>query len=212
MLDQGNTSSCVWNALAACVQIVTGGPLISRLAGYAPTRAMGGEPRDRLIDDGCIPADAVAVATQYGVCLERDWTFDESKVNVMPPWDVLARASAYHVTAWERLASLGLSDEIARVLVAGYPVMFGMLVGPAYMNLAPGVVYANVEPNGGGHMQAIVGFRPSAVAPGTRDFRIQGSWSRAFCQSGFAWVHESVLTDPSSSDFYALHAAPAGIT
>lgn len=212
VLDQGGTSTCVWNALAACVQIVTRGPLISRLAGYGPTRAMGGETLADLVDDGCIPADAVAVASQYGVCFEVDWPFDESKVNVMPPWDVLARASAYRVSAWERLVSMGLSDELARVLVAGQPVMYGQLVGSAYMNLAPGIVYANPEPNGGGHMQTIVGFRPSAVVQGTRDFRVQGSWSRAFCQSGFAWVHESVLLDPTSSDFYALQAAPTVIT
>lgn len=210
--DQKSTNSCVLNAAASCIEDVTKGSRVSRLLGYAMARAMGGETRDNLTDDGCVPADAVSALAQYGVCLETDWPFDESKVNVMPPWDVLARASAYRVTAWERLVSMGLPDEIARVLVAGQPVMFGMLVGPAYMQLSPGAVYSTVERDGGGHMQKICGYRPSTIIPGTRDFRVQNSWSRSWCQGGFSWVHESVLLDQTASDFYALQAAPIGIT
>lgn len=212
VLDQGNSSTCVLNAKATCVQIVTGGPLISRLAGYGMARAMGGEDRHRLTDDGCVPADAVAASSQYGECLEADWPFDLARVNDMPPWDIISRASAYRITAWERLSPYGLGDELCRVLVARQPVMYGQLVGPGYQTLAPGAVYTSPEQNGGGHMQTICGYRPSLAMPGFRDFRVQNSWSRSWCQGGFSWVSEAVLLDPSSSDFYALQAAPTGIT
>jgi hypothetical protein len=213
VLDQGSSESCVWNALASCIQDITGGPLISRLAGYAPTRVMGGESRDALVDDGCVPADAVAVASQYGVCLELDWSFDLAKVNIMPSWDVLQRASAYRVTAWERIsvAPSALGDELARILVTGKPIRYGQLVGSAYQALQPGAVYSTVEHDGGGHMQKICGYRPSTI-PGLRDFRVQNSWGPDWCAGGFSWVSEAVLLDPTTGDFYALDAAPTGIT
>lgn len=207
-LDQGPTSSCVAHAAAACLRILTGLPLASRLEMYGIARFVGGEGRDALVDEGCVPSDMVSALATYGACLEADWPFDESKVNDPPPWNALRVASAYRVTGWERLPDDATRvDAIKRALVAGYPVAFGMPVDAAYEDLAPGSVYPGLTGESiGGHDQTIVGYSDEQGA-----FLVLNSWG-AWGENGLAWLSYDWLADPQCSDFYALTAAPAVMT
>ncbi len=206
-LDQKQTSACVAHSAAACLRILTGLPLASRLELYGVARVVDGEPIASLTDDGCVPSDMVTALAKYGACLESDWPFDPSKVNDPPPWNALRLASAYRVTGWERLPDdASRIDALKRALVAGHPVMFGMPVDEAYESLDASRVYGGLSgPELGGHMQTIVAYDDAKRAA-----RVLGSWGSSFADGGYTWISYDWLLDPRCSDFYALDAVPAG--
>lgn len=207
-LDQGATSSCVAHALVGCLRILTGQPLASRRLVYGLARAADGEPVGGLTDDGCMPSDAVAAVSEHGVCLESDLPWDESQINAPPTWSALRVASAYRLTGWERLPDSGRLDAIRRALVAGHPLMFGMSVDSAYESLAGSAVYPGATgPSLGGHMQIVCGYDDAIQA-----VRVLGSWGAEFADGGSAWIAYDWIQRPECSDFYALDAAPNGIT
>lgn len=208
-LDQGPTSSCVAHAAAACLRILTRGPLASRRFMYGVARVVDGEPTSGLTDDGCVPADMVAALAKYGACLESDMPWDPGAINEPPTWNALRVASAYQITGWERLPDdASRIDAMKRALVGEHPVMFGMPVDQAYETFAGDGVYSGVRGTVlGGHMQTITEFDDARRAA-----KILGSWGTALGVGGYAWISYDWLLDPQCSDFYALDAAPAGMT
>lgn len=207
-LDQGSTNICVPSSAAACLRILTGQPLASRLEMYGMARVVDGEPIGGLKDDGCVPADMVAALTKYGACLESDWPWDPSRVNDAPPWNALRIASAYRVTGWQRLSDdASRIDELKRALVAGHPVMFGSPVSSDYEQLPAGKVWGGpIGQIDGGHMQTAIGFDDSK-----RAVRVLNSWGQ-WSDGGYAWISYDWILNPDVSDLYALSAAPAGMT
>jgi len=204
-LDQSQTQSCVSHAAAACLRILTGAPLASRLEMYGVARVVDGEPIAGLTDDGCVPSDMVAALAKYGACLESDWPFDPSKVNDAPPWNALRLASAYRVTGFERLPDdASRIDALKRALVAGHPVMLGTPVDEAFENLPADQVWHGVSgPSLGGHMICAIGYANDQI-------RILNSWGSTWADGGQAWIDTAWIANPDVSDLYALDAVPAG--
>ena len=106
--DQGPTNSCVGQALASSVHLLTivGGYPIERpsaLTIYAFAR-LETSPRSALFDGGSSPTDAINVMKREGMVPESRWPFDPSKVDEVPPWDVFQHVSDVMVGQHYRVA------------------------------------------------------------------------------------------------------------
>ena len=193
VFDQGQSGSCVAQASAKCLELVTG-VRPSRLAIYEAARVRGGQSIEALRDVGCIPALAVEAMTLEGVSAEERWAFDPAKVLKATPWDVL-RADV-KVGGWAKLEG---PDQVRAALASGHPVMFGMPVDEAFESYAGGLYPGRSGASLGGHMQTIVGYSSDA-------FRVLNSWGTGWGHGGCSWIAEAYLFGGEPSDFYVLGA------
>lgn len=194
VFDQGPTGSCVAQASAKCIEVVSG-TRPSRLAIYEAARVLGGQSVEALRDEGCVPMHAVQQMASEGVAYESKWPFLPERVNEATPWDVIA--SDVGVNAW---AKLDTAEQVRTAVAAGHPVMFGMLVDQFYEDYAGGLYAARVGPSLGGHMQTIVGYSSDG-------FRVLNSWGTGWGVGGCSWISEAWLFGGEPSDFYVLGAA-----
>jgi C1A family cysteine protease len=129
--DQGQLSSCVWNASAAAVvfaQQKHGCPIImpSRLYGYWFTRYLEGGIDATKQDSGCQIRDAFKAANRWGGISESIWPYDINAVSVQPPPIDVATAQAHKPLEYMTVEQN--ADAIKRALAGGYPIIFGMSV------------------------------------------------------------------------------------
>lgn len=85
--DQGNTSSCVGNALAAAIEITslaTDGIALHVSARHLYAVAREAEKRGPLVDDGSFPRLAMLAASARGIVPEELCPFDEAAIDVRP--------------------------------------------------------------------------------------------------------------------------------
>lgn len=209
------TSACVGFAIRNAIQIrlrALGRFLEewSAYAIYAWARMRGkSDPGDAIHDEGSIPRLAMQALKEDGVPAEKDWPADPSHVNDELTWDAQQKASAGRIAAYYRIDTEGdsLVQEIMHALVQMYPVVFGMFVDTAFMRLgahnAPVSVVNVSDPNGGGHMMCIVGYR---TRNGVREFLVFNSWSKDWGNDGLCWIHEDVLKR-NGGDFFVMQVS-----
>jgi C1A family cysteine protease len=201
--DQGQTSSCVAQAAARCIEIslaqmgVRGTP--SRRAIYAMGRIRGGEHAFQLHDEGTIPSSAVAAMSDWGVCKEDKWPWAEADVNQPLPWDIIEKSAAYLVTGWEKIDRR--PEAVKKVISSGYPVMFGMPVDEAYENYVSGIYPGLTGKELGGHMQTVLAYEGDI-------FTVCNSWGQSWGEQGFSRMPASWLFGGKCGDFYALESSP----
>lgn len=212
--DQGSTSSCVGHAIGtACdtrlrrLGLVSPEP--SRVAIYSAARAYGRlDKGSAFTDDGCYPRHAMKGIRDFGVPAETTWPFDASKINEELPWDVHQAASAFRITQWYRIDSVGHArvEDICNAIAQGYPVVFGMGVDDNFMNWdGKGVVpFLDAEKNLGGHMMCLVGY---TTDNSERVFRGVNSWGIGWGNKGMFWAHEGSMKDPTAGDFYVVQVS-----
>lgn len=216
--DQTITSSCVgWAIKQACMlRARIAAPTeeqaqqveeLSALGPYAFARMREKQrTSDALRDGGCFPRDAMYALSEDGIPSEKDWPFDESKVNDEPPWDVEQKASAHRITAFFRIDSEGRArvHDIMNAVSQNYPVIFGTFVDTTYMRYTGGVVRSmnTNDPQGGGHMQTIVGY--TTDRDGSIIFIVLNQWGPNWGEKGLSYIHENVITSADSDDFYVI--------
>jgi hypothetical protein len=209
--DQTTTNSCVGQGWATAFDvrqrvmgIDNGEP--SSLGWYGLARTLGKLSKDeKLQDEGAYPRLAAKAATEWGVPLESVWKFDESKVNVDLPLDVLENASATKVTGWYRIDAQGQGRVLAlmQALSKGYPVAFGTQVDQSYEDWdGKGVIGPKAGKSLGGHCTCIIGYRTEA--DGSISFMFAQSWGKNWGQGGLGWLCEARITMPESTDFYVM--------
>lgn len=210
--DQGESNSCVANALVAAIELryrLRGAmpPRLSRRGAYVIARALArASTSDQLTDDGSYPRMMFKGARNVGFPLESFAPFDVSKINEELDWQALQDASAHRISGWYRCDVFG-ADRVAQVrqaLAKGYPVVFGAAVGDAFMQATGRDVVMPEDPERvrGGHMLTAVGYR--ALASGRVEFLILNSYGTSYADRGFVVVDESFLTDPRTSDIYVV--------
>jgi hypothetical protein len=218
--DQGQTSRCVGMSLARVCHVDAqfqkfGAPnppqvpYPSDLGIYDLAREE--EDEGALVDEGSSPGLALqALDKDIGVPLERDWPADDSKINQPLPVDVLARAIAMKVTAAYTIDSAGSqrSDDCASALIAGRAISIAIQVGDNYEMCnsdTPVLAQNRGDKIYGGHDITLVGFR---TVNGRRQWRNPGSWGTGWAAGGWAWLDDSVITDPTASDFIVVQTVP----
>jgi C1A family cysteine protease len=200
--DQGQTNSCVGNAVAAVIEQLDNKDGehtdASRLFIYWNARKLAGiEDRDM----GCHIRDAIKSTVSTGVASTETWPFVSGFVNREPSREAYVDAEKKKVGAYYRIGSNRLY-ELKYALGSGYPVVFGIMVYPSlYKAGKTGVIPipAPGEKRLGGHAIKAVGYDD--------DFEggcviFQNSWGTGWGDKGFGYLPYKFIEDEYLSDDY----------
>lgn len=205
--DQGATSSCTGQAIAAAVefcQLAQGKPpsTPSRLFIYFNERLIEGTINDP--DAGATIRNGIKSVAKQGVPDEAKWPFDVKKVTVKPPEPVYELAKKDVVKQYSRVPVK--LDNIRNVLTHNIPVVFGMSLFASFMsdNVAKsGMVPmpSLTEKMVGGHAMLIVGSTET-------HFIVRNSWGKNWGENGYCYIPHQYLTNTDlADDFWAIFVA-----
>lgn len=208
--DQGQTSSCVGQALAQCLRVrsvIQGSPIDpSAMAIYAMARTNERPSAKTLPDNGSYPARALEALSEWGVVAEARWPQSSSPTAPVPT-DVYEAGTEAYVTGEYLIASAGDARglEIRQAIAARHPVFFVMAVTDSYERLASLDAWDGMgQSSRGDHAQAIVGFDTAGVI-------VAGSWGESFGLRGFTRVAWRYVESPRCGNFHVVAIAPTRV-
>lgn len=136
--DQGSIGSCTANALALLYKMKnTINPIYepSRLYIYAKSRLLHSKI---LEDEGSDVIFGMEVASRIGICSEKMWPYDISKVNVIPPKSCDNDAKSYKITGPifidTTMPDPILLRTIKKTLVSGSPILTAIMLYKSFMD------------------------------------------------------------------------------
>jgi C1A family cysteine protease len=209
VLDQGNASSCVANAILQAVradhvrQGATAPALGSRLFGYYLSRAYHNETH---VDGGTFLRTFFASLVKFGFCPETAWPYELDVLNKMPPADSFRLAFDQKTpTSYSRIMSHGAERILAikRAIAAGHVVCFGTDIATDFFG-DKGEVPID-PPTGmqiaGGHAMAVVSYNGDV-------FEICNSWGTGWGADGFCYFTADYLAWDGTWDLWICESAP----
>jgi hypothetical protein len=212
--NQGQTESCVGQALTKGIdtrlrKMGLNVPEPSAQACYTLAREEETPKGQPLEDNGSIAGDAFKAMKNLGCPREMVWPLNPAVINERLSWDVLQDASRFLVLDPYRMNEEGASrsDAIANALTQGFPVVFAQQIDNKFFDYTGGTIQLFDPDVAGGHMMCIMGFRPSPGAAGGREFLVINSWGEDWGEGGYCWMHERILADPRSDEFYVVDVA-----
>lgn len=159
------------------------------------------DPPETHHDDGCYVSLVVEAARRFGVCLESLWPFEESRINLSPPWRVMRSAYKNKIAGWTRIASTGNMriDMCQLALAWGKPVEYGIMLGQEWMDYGPNSEPLQITKSvKGGHATVLVGWDPKkCVFIGENSW---GSWGK----EGFYEITPEAIASSHASDFVVV--------
>jgi hypothetical protein len=212
--DQSSSASCVSNGGCGLVVVAEAargiflepGEEPSRLDGYFNARKNAPDRPVNVTDDGCYPSAWAGGMQKLGICREKVWPFDLSKVNAQPSWG--ARRDAYPRTGAHYSFIQSEGDARVRAIQAmifsqKLPVGIGTQIGESYEDPSgPDIVDVPLnEQLVGGHFQAIVGYETTQNGV---LFDVLGSWGRSFRDGGFVQFTADYVKWALSGDFLVI--------
>lgn len=213
VMDQGQLSSCSWNALCAVLgflqlaqmkKVGVIGPEEystttytppSRLFGYYNARAYEGMKNS---DSGAYIRDGIKAAARMGVCRESLWPYLFSNVFLNPPVEAYQDASSFKISSYQRLTT---QADMVACLASGYPFVFGFSVYSSFYKVgADGIVPMPVsgETLYGGHAVTACAYDNSKQV-----FTIRNSWGTGFGDKGDCYMSYEFV-DQYSSDLWTI--------
>ena len=208
--DQGQTEACVAFALARGIQLRAA--VAGTNVAYPSEMAIYGLGRDMpLVDSGSYPRQVASALISYGTVPNERWPFDPSKINQVPPWDVMQHGADARLTGYYFLDDGPTRAQQARVaLASGYPVPFAQQVASDFMNYAGGVLDVTDLPVVGGHMTCLVGYLSDGSFLGVNSWGLGFGEKGGAFTGGFFRITEARLNSDRCSDALALTVSPAG--
>lgn len=210
--DQGQTESCVGQAIAKAIdtrlrKMGFNVPEPSAQACYTGAREFENPGDAPLPDEGSNAGDAFRFLQKLGCPSEMVWPLDADRITERLPWDVLQNGTKFYVYNVFFMTEEGASRSaaIANALNHGFPVVFAQQIDNKFFSYAGGTIKALDPDIAGGHMMCILGYRPAA--DGKREFLVINSWGTGWGEGGYCWMHENVLADPRSGEFYMVEVA-----
>lgn len=206
--DQGDTGSCVGNSSIRSLEIKLGEKFgvdkittLSVMDLYSSARNLM-NPSQSHIDQGtnvCLAMDALRL---YGVCRDKSWPWDPSKINITPSVMSVREEALNKITGHFRMVSTGnnLIDDIILNLRAKNPVVFGMNVGEEFMDYDsssdPISKCTNIK---GAHALCIVGYVSGKII-------IENSWGNFYGNNGFCYIEPELLISSAANanDFWVM--------
>lgn len=202
--DQGDTSSCVGQALAAVVEVTSlaqdGEPLhVSAQWLYTIAREAEGKPT--IADDGSFPRLAMATANARGILPERAYPFDPSTITKRPAPNASVAAYDLRGLRFFRIDASGPErlDALDDALRRGCCVLFGGPVSAQYQR-NEGDLVTSMGTSVGGHMQALV--------RGGHEPLVLNSWGVLWGDRGYAHWSTDLLAQYPATDIYAVTQVP----
>ncbi len=197
--DQGTTSSCSGNAIAAGYSILhmikKGIPInLSRLFIYYNSRKVNGREGT---DGGAHLADCFISMKNQGCCLESMWPFSTMTVTVQPEAMCYIEALK-HCTEQQNteLNPNNLLNEIKQCLANNLPVVIGILV---YTSMESNNVArtgyipmpnTSAEQLRGGHALTVVGYNDD-----DQHVCIQNSWGTTWGDQGYGYIPYAFISN-----------------
>ncbi|HQX48216.1 MAG TPA: C1 family peptidase [Steroidobacteraceae bacterium] len=202
--DQGGTSSCVGQALAAAIEITSmacDGVPLNVSASWLYAIAREAEGKSTIPDDGSFPRLAMAAANARGIVPEKAYPFDEATVTKRPPPATSVSAYDFRGLRFFRIDATGNErlDALDDALRRGCAVLFGGPVSAQYQH-NEGDPIDTMGTSIGGHMQALVRCGSSPL--------VLNSWGTLWGDRGYShWTRDLVAHYPAT-DIYAVTQVP----
>lgn len=195
--DQGNTSSCVANAVAGAYEYLARrhhntDTDVSRLFIYYNSRARHGDEDE---DAGTEILEAVEGLREYGACAEATWPFDEDMVTEQPSDEAYDEASWFLVDDVRKVPDRLETWKAA--LAQGYPIMFGLNLYSSFdrhkrRGLVPIPGSREVQrAEHGGHAMLCVGYSDP-----DRVFIVRNSWGEDWGDRGYCYIPYDYIMNP----------------
>jgi len=185
---QGSLSSCVGNAIADSVEIVSaiagsGHTELSRLFVYAMARILNGTLNQ---DKGTHIRSGFETLTKFGICAESAWPHLPRNVFTSPSLQAQQQARGHRIHSYYRIKSTGtqrVADAVA-ALRAHKPVVFGTLINKDFHGIRTmDPVGVPKSPHIGGHAMVLVGYVKG-------NFIVKNSWGPGWGVDGY-WTMTS---------------------
>ena len=202
--DQGQTSSCVANAVAGAYEYLakmhTGEDYdVSRMFIYYNGRYEGTEEGGKIEDSGCYIQHAIEGLKKWGACAEANYPFDTAIVNDEPYQENYDEAAAFKV---EDMAAVP-TDLYAwkHSLAEGHPIIFGINLYKSFdKQRKKGVVPMPSETEAGreshgGHAMLAVGYSDK-----DKVFIVRNSWGEGWGDKGYCYIPYDYLVNPKFND------------
>lgn len=218
--DQGQTSSCVGQAVARAIfirQAVAGTPCafpspawiyaMARVLERGPT-PVGTVPQP-LQDDGCAPDEAIAAASTalgWGAASGTAYPFNPDTINDEPSLEGAELGLCCVINAHYSIPTDAAAEQLVmQSLAHGYPIVRGGPCGDETQKYPGGdaVIGSVVNPESG-HETCIVGYDHNGPG-GSLRFIEMNSWGLEWGNAGFGWTNSNWLAD--SQDLDAIEAS-----
>ena len=203
--DQGSIGSCTANAFCSSFRYLCYDKLFdpSRLYVYYKTRSL--EQEGELVDSGAWVVDAYNWVSSKGVCCEKLWPYDISKVNVSPPAEC-DQDSLKHIARGYYQVKIddNLKNTIGWCLVQNRPVLMAFGVYKSFTQIGddgicplpnPKDYYENyddtLDPFYGGHEVVIIGFDDEK-----RLYTVVNSWGSDWGNNGYFYMPYEFVDNP----------------
>lgn len=198
-LDQGSIAACAVNACANALGVCMAkrgvpGFRASRLFLYYNTRVHVMKLRNAALDSGCNLRDVCKAACRFGVCDERLWPYERSKLKERPHQH-LYNAAARCSPPFQYQSVPQSLPAIMSCVLAGFPVLMGIsLFGNVH-----GVAHTGEldmpqlgDRERGRHAVLLCGYNLER-----RRFRMQNCWGPGWGDKGFFIVPFEYVLNPS---------------
>jgi hypothetical protein len=200
--DQGDTNSCVANAVAGAYEYLIkrhwgeDGYDVSRLFIYYNARVIDD---DGIEDEGSVIEHAIDSLTTYGACAEACWPFDEDAINEEPDEDAYEEAAGFLI---EDVSVVPTElDAWRRCLADGYPIIFGLQLYHSFDNhrrrgLVPVPTRREASrEDHGGHAMLCVGYSDRDQV-----FIVRNSWGSDWGDSGYCYIPYRYIINDKYND------------
>jgi C1A family cysteine protease len=197
--DQGQLGSCTANAIVSMLEWLenknheTSFARLSRLFVYFNERNMEGTITS---DAGAFLHDGISSLSQYGICDETVWPYNESMFACRPNDDAYKAASTRRYHTYNRID--GQAAMLA-CLAEGYPFVFGAQVSESSfcVDVPGGIVpmITGYEKDLGGHAMCCVGYDLDK-----QYFIVRNSWGPSWGDNGYCYFPINYLGNQDFAD------------
>lgn len=207
--DQGDIGSCTANALCSACNLVNPSFDPSRLFLYYNCRWMDqvyeGD-NDVSVDDGTTLRGGINALRKYGVCLEPQCPYIESRFAEKPSPEAYTQALDYQVIQFKAIRQN--LKEMKACLASGFPFVFGIQVYSSSFSSRSGAIPLprRTERSLGGHALLCVGYDDSRQV-----FHFLNSWGTSWGTGGYGTIPYRYLTDiKQAGDFWTVNQIETG--
>ena len=200
--DQKNLGSCTGQAIVGIREAMLNKQRmkfvdLSRLFVYQMEQIMEGSFG---LDAGACIRDGIKSQVKTGVCSEKLWPYDVSKLKVIPPQVCYDDAATRRIKKYVRLNSL---QDVKECLTMGFPFVFGITIFQSFMSEK--VASTGLIPMPGWFDRKLGGHALGGFGHDDRKQWVitRNSWNRGWGDQGYCYIPYKYITK-YSSDMWAI--------